>query len=360
MGTKYTAATCWRPLAAVTLLMPLMAFCSSGTVEPPTATANVQAMSGPATIYINEVLAHTDEPQVDAVELYNPNAYAVDLTGWCLNDDQDEKDRFCIPEREPRAIISGNGYLFYTANDFVFRLSEFGEDVYLYAPVPNGLQEVDHVKFGVSPNGVSMGRYRNSTGAVDFPLLSKVTLGEPNAGPLVPEAVISELMYEPEQGPEYLVITNSSDQEFPLYDPAHRENRWQVAGIGDNNDAYVLPAQIVLEPGESIVLSADPVQFAATYPSRNLRVFGPFPGKLKNEGERVVLQEPQPPEINGDVAYADVDVVEYGVTAPWPAAAGTNRPISRVDLRGYGNDPINWRLGPSDRLLMLPLVARQQ
>ena len=54
----------------------------------------------------------------------------------------------------------------------------------------------------------------------DFPLQSKLTLAAPNAGPFVPPVVISEIAYDPAQGPEYLVLTNRSDQVVPLYDPA--------------------------------------------------------------------------------------------------------------------------------------------
>ena len=360
----------WRQLAAAMLLTPLLAFCSSGPDgAAPAATAQADsiekttlaaaALSAPATILINELLAHTDEPQVDAVELHNPTPTAVDLAGWCLSDDQGQPDKFCLKKS---TVIPAGGYLFYTAGDFSFGLSEFGEVIYLFAPTPAGLQQVDGVTFGVSPNGVSLGRHVNSAGAVHFPLQSQVTLGAANAGPLVPPAVISELMVQPAQGPEYLVISNSSGEPVRLYDPAQPRNRWLVAGIGNNNGDYELPEPITLRPGESIVLSADPSAFAATYPQRSLRIFGPFPGKLDNEGERIALQAPQPPETNGDVAYADFDVVEYGKTAPWPAAINEGQPLLRLNLRSYGNDPANWWTGVDTAtlqpVLMLPFLAR--
>jgi hypothetical protein len=365
MGKQQQTGASWRQLAAAAALMPLLAVCSSPPGAVPTAAASpaqTNAPAGAATIYINEVLAHTDLPDIDSVELYNPNTVPVDLTGWCLSDDQDEPDSFCIAEQQPRAILPAGGYQVYTANDFSFRLSEFGETVYLYAPGTGGLQQVDQVEFGVSPNGVSLGRYVTSTGAVDFPLQSSVTLGAANAGPAIPDVVISEIMYQPSQGPEYLVLTNRSSVLTPLYDAANPSNSWQVTGIGNNSSAYVLPAQLVLQAGESIVLSADPAAFTATYPERKLRVFGPFAGKLNNDGERIALQKPQPPETNGDVAYADMDVVDYGVATPWPAAGTGGQPLGRIDLGAYGNDPNNWRAGVEnvvlEPMLMLPLVTK--
>jgi len=38
------------------------------------------------TIVINEVLAHTDLPQTDAIELYNPQATNVNIGYWYLTD----------------------------------------------------------------------------------------------------------------------------------------------------------------------------------------------------------------------------------------------------------------------------------
>lgn len=379
MGAKRSAQIGWRQLMAVGMLTPLLAFCSgprtsaaTATAQPPAPTeparsaanaAVATAAAQPAAIYINEVLAHTDEPQVDSLELYNPDDAAVDLTGWCISDDEKEPDRFCIPAG-PKATIPAGGYVVYAHVDgeLPFGFSEFGEDVYLYAPGAAGLQQVDAVQFGVSPNGVSLGRYVTSIGAVDFPLQKEVTLGAANAGPLIPAVVISEIMYQPAQGPEYLVLTNRSSAAFPLYDPAQPQNRWQVLGIGNNNGEYVLPAQTILQPGESVVLTADPQAFTATYPARSVRIFGPFSGKLDNSGERIILQAPQPPETNGDVAYADMDVVDYGAAAPWPAAGAANQPLVRIDLGGYGNDPANWQArtaaGTVNPVLMLPLVVR--
>lgn len=359
----------WQSLAAGAV-MPLLSFCSTGDIAAPTAAATplaqtATAITGPATLYINEVLAHTDEPQIDTLELYNPGTNAVDLRGWCVSDDKDDVRKYCIPAptgSNPPPLIGAGGYFLLTSTELGFAFSEFGEDVILSAPGSSGMETIDRAQFGVSPNGVSLGRYVTSTGTVDFPLQSKLTLGGPNAGPLVPPVVISEITYHPTQGPEYLVLTNSSDQVVALYDPAVPTNSWQVTGIGDNGGPFVLPPQTSLQPHESVVLTADPAAFAAAYPALQPRVFGPFQGKLNNDGERVVLQAPQPPEAGGRVAYADMDVVDYGAAPPWPSIDGSGQALVRRDLRQYGNDPANWRAAPSGlralSVLVLPLIRR--
>jgi hypothetical protein len=199
---------------------------------------------------------------------------------------------------------------------------------------------------------------------VHFPLQSKLTLGEPNALPLVAPVVISSIAYNPAQGPEYLVLTSTSAETAPLYDPLFPTNTWRIGGIGDNGDDYSLPIQTVLQPGESLVLTSDPGAFAAAFPALALRVIGPFQGKLDNDGERIELRAPQPPESDGrETAYAVMDAVEYGVTAPWPAAGENGQVLVRKDLLQFGDDPANWEMAPAgfgggEAKVLLPLVQR--
>ena len=47
---------------------------------------------------ITEALTHTDLPQVDAIELYNPTAGAINIGGWFLTDDRLNAYKFRIPD----------------------------------------------------------------------------------------------------------------------------------------------------------------------------------------------------------------------------------------------------------------------
>ncbi len=239
-------------------LLPGTAFGSSITTIPTpppagAATTAAAASTGQATnVVINEILAHTDEPQVDTIELYNPTAAPIAIGGWFLSDDGDVLDRYQIP---PEVAIPADGYQLFTSAELGFALSEFGETVFLYAPGPDGRPQtrVDHVKFGVSPNGISFGRYETSTGAVHYPLQRAVSLGEANAGPLVSDLIISEIMYHPTTGSEYLIVANRSNAEFPLYDVLHPENRWKINV--DGKDVFVFPAGTRLAPGAAIAIA---------------------------------------------------------------------------------------------------------
>lgn len=100
------------------MLTPLLTFCSGPatsaatvTTQPPTPAPATAPVTAPATVlYINEVLAHTDEPQVDSLELYNPNAAAVDLTGWCISD-RGRKSSIGSAFPQAEAAIAAHGYV---------------------------------------------------------------------------------------------------------------------------------------------------------------------------------------------------------------------------------------------------------
>ena len=48
-------------------------------------------------VLVNEALTHTDPPQIDTIELFNPNTNAVDISGWFLTDDFNCPRKYQIP-----------------------------------------------------------------------------------------------------------------------------------------------------------------------------------------------------------------------------------------------------------------------
>src|SRR4051812_3316705 len=88
---------------------------SPGAVEPSGGDAY-------SPIVINEILAHTDDPELDYVELYNHSNSAVDLTGCILTDDV-ATNKFVVGN----VSIPAGGYVVFTQNDLGFALSAAGE-----------------------------------------------------------------------------------------------------------------------------------------------------------------------------------------------------------------------------------------
>ncbi|MDQ8202835.1 lamin tail domain-containing protein [Pelagicoccus sp. SDUM812003] len=310
------------------------------------------ALEEPA-IVVNEVLSHTDLPQVDAVELRNLESEAVDISGWYLTDNYEQPKRYRIPEG---AVIEAGGYLVITEEAFAafsqgenaFRLDSHGEAVWIFSGDEQGELSgyVHGFEFGATANGVSLGRFVDSGGVERLVALESLSLGEPNGEALLGDIVISELMFDPASGEaEFVEIVNRSGDAVSLFDEANPSNVWKVQGID-----FSFPPGVVLAADEvAILCGVEPELFRERYGlPDSIQVFGPFAGKLSNEGERLALQRPDSPDLleNGElyVPYVDVDWLMYSDAAPWPAAMSEGFSIERLTLDAKGFDPASWRL----------------
>ncbi|MEE2947580.1 MAG: lamin tail domain-containing protein [Verrucomicrobiota bacterium] len=322
-------------------------------------------------VVINEVLAHSDAPLEDAIELYNIAQTPVDLGGWFLSDSANNLRKYRIPDG---TTISPGGYLvFYEKailldnGDSGFSLSSArGDEVWLTESSKDGaiIRFVDKVDFGPSANGVSLGRFPNGTGPLvaqaDLSLGSPVRAGQnttlllsfregrgaPNTGPLVGPIVFSEILYAPSEGlAEYVILKNISDTPVPFYDPENPGNPWKLANAVD----FTFPANFVLPSGKSVYVGGvEPSMLRSQYElDATTRVLGPFEGRLNNAGESVQLLRPDtpqtlPPNI-GLVPYILVERVKYSNTDSWPVMPEQGGvPIQRVNLSTYGNSARNW------------------
>jgi len=313
------------------------------------------------TVRINEILAHTDAPQDDAIELHNPTGAAVDIGGWILADNSQANPRFTIPNG---TVIPAGGYrVFEFDGDSPFRLSESGETVYLYRPGGgSGVGPlVERARFGVSPNGVSFGPVFLSTGEVHQVLLQAVTLGGPNAAPRIGPLLIEDVMYDPNGGrDEYVALRNVGSGSASLC-AAEAGNRPAILRVEDE-DVFTLPCGPMLEPGDRLYISGespDALRQQYNIPAEVI-VVGPFDGRLSNEGELVELIWPQPPETDGVVHYFVLDQVDYLPTAPWPVLTDGSSLLRRLPP-GYGGDPVSWKASnepPQTVRAWLPAVMK--
>jgi hypothetical protein len=323
---------------------------SPGQADPnPAATAPV---------LVNEILTHTDAPQLDSVELLNPTSSAANIGGWYLTDDFLAPKKYRIPND---TTIPAGGYFVIDETQFnvgpnAFRFSELGESVYLFSADANSnlTGYVQGYDFPAEPNGVSFGRYTNSAGVVDLVLQSAVTLGVANAYPRVGPIVISEIMYHPadtngadDSLAEFVELQNITATNVPLYDVKATTNTWRLRDAVDFN----FPIGQTLAAGARLLVvgfdPADATQLAA-FKNRynvpgNVPVYGPWIGKLDNSGETLVLDLPGPVDDTFIVPFYRIDKVSYGDVAPWPAGAdGMGNSLQRISNSGYGNEPTNW------------------
>jgi hypothetical protein len=302
-----------------------------------------------APLLITEVLTHTDPPLVDAVEIHNPTATNVNLGGWFLTDDPSSPKQYRIPNR----VLTPGGYTVIDAHQFnpvpgvppSFAFSELGESVYLFSGDANtNLTGYSHgFSFQAADWGVSFGRYANSAGDITFPAQMVNTLGTNNAGPRVSSLVLSEIYYHPDtNGCEFVEIHNPSGTSVPLFDPATPTNHWRIGGVG-----FVFPAGIsVPANGYVVVTATNEAAFRALFSvPAQVQVFGPYSGALQDSGELLELAKPALADTNGS-GWVVMDEVRYNDKAPWPPAAdGGGLSLQRVNLQGYGNEPLHWVSG---------------
>ncbi|HEX5221315.1 MAG TPA: lamin tail domain-containing protein [Verrucomicrobiae bacterium] len=300
-----------------------------------------------APIIISEILAHTDPPQKDAIELYNPTATNVNIGGWFLTDEPDTPQKFRIPNN---TVINAGVRIFFNEDDFnatpgaptSFLLSSTGDDVHLFSANTNGtLTGYSHsAVFGASFNGVSFGRYVNSANDEFFSRQPALTLGAANPGPVIGPVVVSEIHYNPAaNGDEFVELLNLTGSPVALYHATFPTNAWKLSGVD-----FTFPTNVTLGAnGTLLVVATNPAAFRAKYNvPTNVPIFGPYVGQLQNSGENVELQAPDNP--NTDIVpYVTMDAVRYNDQSPWPPAAdGSGMSLQRVPVNGYGNEPTNW------------------
>ena len=308
-------------------------------------------------VLVNEVLTHTDPPQLDAIELFNPSTQPAAVSGWYLTDARNVPQKFKLPAG---STIPAGGYLVFDSSAFdpnpgvdpSFNLSSHGEEVYLFSADAAGKLTgySDGFGFGAAANGVTFGRYTNSVGEIQYPPQIANTLGGPNSGPRVGPVVINEIRYAPAPGDaEFIELKNLTAEPVALFDPQLPTNTWRLNGIGFAfPEGSAIPAH-----GLAVVAASDPTAFREQngVPA-GVPVFGPFVGALQDNGELIELQRPDSPDLvtnkTGEVSvlvpFVTVDAVRYNDKAPWPTnAAGLGPSLERVTANAYGNDPVNWR-----------------
>ena len=301
-------------------------------------------------VIVNEVLAHSDPPELDAVELHNTTTAPIDMGGWRLSDGPGP-NFFTIPEG---TTLEAGEYLTFDENDFnapdgngfAFSSSR-GDEVWLVATDDTGRPTLfaDHVAFGATRTGETVGLPGDA--GIDFVPLAEPTLGNPNSAPRVGAVVLREIMYHPpgnNPNLEYLTLLNAGSA-------SERLDSWTLRQGID----FAFPDGLELAPGDSLlVLGFDPdtepekaAAFRQAYDfSDAVPLVGGWEGRLANEGETIELNRPDaPPPNEPDFTPETLEErVTYDDDAPWPQAAdGQGSSLFRIHVTAFGNDPAYWQ-----------------
>ena len=261
------------------------------------------------TLVINEFMAQNTGSVQDShgdyddwLELYNYGDSAIDAAGCYLTDDPTDATKWRFPASDSFVTtIPAHGFLLIWADQETeqgplhagFKLSAGGESLGLYDAQGNLL---DNVTFQAQEPDVSSGRLPDGTD--QWQSFSTPTPGKPNQAATT-RVVISEIMYHPHhvapapeiKAREWIELFNAGDT------PAHLSH-WRLS----DGVEYVFP-DVVLKPGEYLVVAADPNVFSTRHPDV-VNVVGGWTGWLSNSGERVTLVDDVGGVMN-EVRYAD-------------------------------------------------------
>ena len=324
---------------------------SSGIIGGSPGSMNLPTKIKP--VWVNEVLANTDSPILDSIEIYNPNSEAIDLSHWFLTDDFRDPKKYAIPSG---TMISPKGYLVFNEKDFFygdkkFALNSNGDEVYIFSGKADGSLTgfSDGFSFGASESGISFGRHQKNPSQPQYPPLSVPTLGHANADPLVGPIVINEIYFNPEKNkPDFIELKNISDQTIKLHQALNLENTWRIRGVD-----YQFPVSASIPAkGLIIVSNTSELEFKSHFTiSDEVQFFGPFNGNLNDIAEEIELLRPVNPGIDADgnefIPYISVDIVRFDNIDPRATGRnGNGKSLEKIYSFMYGNDANNWRLSP--------------
>jgi hypothetical protein len=334
----------------------------------------------PNRVVINELLAHTDPPLEDAVELFNRTEQPIDVGGWFLSNDLIDPFRFRIP---PGTVVPPRGFRVIYEYQFNPLQPAAGRSAFTFGAARGGMVTLlsadsvgsphrweDVQEFPASPNGVSFGLHPDGEGP--FQLMQRMTLGtgidnsmdpmllnifrQGLGGTNTPHAlgpvVFRRLRYAAPAGEiEFVELENVSAETVPLYDLAYPTNGWRIEG----GISFSFTEPQAMAPGAKWII-ANTNNVAAV---RRLSgasdaqiVLGPYSGQLASSGERLSLVRPDNPQLPprpdaGFVPYFVVEQLDYQSVAPWPAeAALADRCLARIASTAPAYQASNWRAEP--------------
>ena len=331
-------------------------------------------------VVINELLAHTDPPLEDAVELFNRTEQPIDIGGWFLSNDLIDPFRFRIP---PGTVVPPRGFRVIYEYQFNPLQPAAGRSAFTFGAARGGMVTLlsadsvgsphrweDVQEFPASPNGVSFGLHPDGEGP--FQLMQRMTLGtgidnsmdpmllnifrQGLGGTNTPHAlgpvVFRRLRYAAPAGEiEFVELENMSAETVPLYDLAYPTNGWRIEG----GISFSFTEPQAMAPGAKWII-ANTNNVAAVRrllgASDAQIVLGPYSGQLASSGERLSLVRPDNPQLPprpdaGFVPYFVVEQLDYQSVAPWPAeAALADRCLARIAATAPAYQPSNWRAEP--------------
>ncbi len=295
---------------------------SPGAAEPSLSSGEAAVSA----VAINEVLGNPGTPGSGFVELYNPGAAAVALSGCELRSGVGGTP-YVFPAG---ASLPARGFIIVSESTLGFTLDSALEGIFLHSA---GGRVIDALRFDGQQVGVAYGRSGN--GAPRIYPLATATPGAANAAPLRSAVVINEIMYHPISGSDadaYVELHNRSAAAVDI-------GGWRIVdGI-----QFTFPVGTSVPAGGYLVVAKDRQRLLSRYPGlAPTVVLGNYSGNLSRSGERIALACPAV-STSGATGLAVVDEVAYADGGRWAGAAdGEGSSLELIDARADGRLGANW------------------
>jgi hypothetical protein len=309
------------------------AWSHSGVIGGLPGVSDLAAASDLENVVINEILAHTDEPNPDFVELHNHGTRTVDVSGCYLTDDA-ATTKYRIADG---TTLGPGGFIAFDQTELGFAFSADGEEVFLVNPAQTRV--IDAVRYTGQARQISHGRFPD--GARGFQELTSPTRGTTNAALSIRNVVINEIMYNS--------ISGGGDDEY-----IELHNRGALsANVGgwrfSEGIDFAIPNGTTIPAGGFLVIAKNASRLLTNYPGLSpAQVVGDFTGRLDDGGETITLAMPELRLVTNvvvttNVHYVVVDEVTYSDGGRWGKwADGGGSSLELIDPHSDNRLPSNW------------------
>ena len=193
----------------------------------------------------------------DYVEIHNPSAQAIDLTGYCLTDDEADPGKWAFPQG---ATIPAGGYLLVYASGGAagaagelhasFKLDSAGETLLLTDPEGRAISRLSlpalksDQAYSLGEDGAYTAALAPTPGLPNDSDEPRLQMARANAGGVY----ISELMASSDEHPhDWLEVYNASSQAADI-------SGWGLSDDAASPRKYRFPQGTVIQPGDHLTL----------------------------------------------------------------------------------------------------------
>ncbi len=256
-----------------------------------------------ASVVINEIAIFPDhkdrrKPSPISIEIYNPTANTVDISGYWLSDNPTKLQKYQIPEGTQ---VSAGNHVVFNSDQLNFKLNLKNERLFFTSPSVSQVLDVCQFQRSSTESHLSWGRYPD--GMSEWYVMP-TSLKKANKVELNTNIVINEIMYHPTNSSaksEYVELYNRGTEDTDL-------SGWSITG----GISFKFPKRTALASDAYLVVAKNASWLCSQYGLPVNKVIGNFKQTLSNSEDKIRLE---------DTLGNQVDQVHYYDGDHWPKSA---------------------------------------